>query len=512
MLQIEHLSITHLQDLRPILADFSLVLQDGEKAALIGEEGNGKSTLLKLLFDEALVENYVEWSGEIRRNQCRLGYLPQELPAACRRLSVSAFWAQGPGLGRGEELTRTLGLAPGLLESGRPMESLSGGERVKVQLARLLAEEPDVLLLDEPSNDLDLETLEWLEAFLCRCPRSVLYVSHDETLIQRTADVLIHLELLRRKSVPRATVVRMPYDEYVKARQAKFRHQTQVARQEQAEFQRKLERYRQIRNKVDRQQATITRQDPHGGRLLKKKMHAVQAMGRRFEREKAQLTQLPELEEAIFLRFPEEIQMPRGKTVLSYRQEALEAGDRVLARNLSLEVVGPEKIGFIGQNGAGKSTLLRSIFRSLQGRTDLRAAYMPQDYKELLDPAATPAAFLNRSGSREEETRVRSFLGSARYTTQEMTHAIAELSGGQKAKLLLLDMILQRANVLVLDEPTRNFSPLSGPVVRSLLSAYGGAILSVSHDRLYLEQVCQRVYALTETGLVRVWDRERPEP
>lgn len=513
MLQIEHLSITHLQDLRPVLADFSLVLQDGEKAALIGEEGNGKSTLLKLIYDEALVRDYAEWFGVIRRNKSRLGYLPQELPASCRSLPVAAYWAQGPALAR-EDLqaaARTLGLNPDLLESGRPMESLSGGERVKVQLARLLAEEPDVLLLDEPSNDLDLETLEWLEAFLCRCPMSALYVSHDETLIQRTADVLIHLELLRRKSAPRATVARMPYDEYVQARQARFRHQTQVARQERAEFQRKLERYRQIRNKVDQQQASITRQDPHGGRLLKKKMHTVQAMGCRFQREKAQLTQLPELEEAIFLRFPEEIQIPRGKTVLSYRQQALEAGGRVLARDLTLEVVGPEKIGIIGPNGSGKSTLLRRMFHSLQGRTDLRAAYMPQDYKELLDPAATPVTFLNQSGSREEETRIRSFLGSARYTTQEMTHAIGELSGGQKAKLLLLDMILKEANVLVLDEPTRNFSPLSGPVIRSLLSAYGGAILSVSHDRLFLEQVCRRVYALTERGLVRVWDRDRPE-
>ena len=185
MLQIEHLFITHLQDLRPILADFSLVLQDGEKAALIGEEGNGKSTLLKLLFDEALVENYVEWSGEIRRNQCRLGYLPQELPAACRRLSVSAFWAQGPGLGRGAELTRTLGLTPGLRESGRPLESLSGGERVKVQLARLLAEEPDVLLLDEPTRDFSPLSGPVVRSLLSAYGGAILSVSHDRLYLEQ---------------------------------------------------------------------------------------------------------------------------------------------------------------------------------------------------------------------------------------------------------------------------------------------------------------------------------------
>ena len=153
------------------------------------------------------------------------------------------------------------------------------------------------------------------------------------------------------------------------------------------------------------------------------------------------------------------------------------------------------------------TTFLRLLAQELAQRPDLRVAYMPQNYAEVLDLTATPVDFLNRSGSREEATRIRNHLGSLRFTTLEMDHPISSLSGGQKAKILLLQMILAESNVLILDEPTRNFSPLSGPVIRDLLASFGGAILSVSHDRLYLEEVCQTIYAITPQGLERLWHR-----
>ena len=145
-------------------------------------------------------------------------------------------------------------------------------------------------------------------------------------------------------------------------------------------------------------------------------------------------------------------------------------------------------------------------FHAIGAANNLLAA-MPQDYAEVLNLAATPVDFLNHSGSRVEATRIRNYLGSLRFTTLEMEHPISQLSGGQKAKIFFLHMILEESNVLLLDEPTRNFSPLSGPVIRELLSAFGGAILSVSHDRLYLEEVCQTIYALTPQGLERVWHK-----
>lgn len=134
-------------------------------------------------------------------------------------------------------------------------------------------------------------------------------------------------------------------------------------------------------------------------------------------------------------------------------------------------------------------------------RRDIRAAYMPQNYEELLAPDSTPVEYLSRTWDKEENTRIRTYLGSMKYTVQEMDHAIRDLSGGQKAKLLLLKMSMEHRNVLILDEPTRNFSPLSGPVIRELLKNFPGAIISVSHDRKYIGEVCGRVLELDSEGL-----------
>lgn len=129
---------------------------------------------------------------------------------------------------------------------------------------------------------------------------------------------------------------------------------------------------------------------------------------------------------------------------------------------------------------------------------------MPQDFGERLDTRRSPVELLNVSGSRAEETRIRSVLGSLRYTSREMEHPCSELSGGQRAKLLLASMAIEGADVLILDEPTRNLSPLSGPVVRELLRSFRGAIISVSHDRRYIAEVCTAVYELGPGGLSRI--------
>ena len=152
--------------------------------------------------------------------------------------------------------------------------------------------------------------------------------------------------------------------------------------------------------------------------------------------------------------------------------------------------------------GAGKTTLLQMIAKELLDRTDLYAEYMPQNYEDLLDFSMTPVDFLDQSGEKEERTKIRTYLGALKYTADEMDHKISQLSGGQKAKILLLKMSLSGASVLILDEPTRNFSPLSGPVIRQMLKEFPGAIISISHDRKYIEEVCSRVCRLTEDGLV----------
>lgn len=136
---------------------------------------------------------------------------------------------------------------------------------------------------------------------------------------------------------------------------------------------------------------------------------------------------------------------------------------------------------------------------------------MPQNYDDLLDFSLTPVEFLSVTGTKEEVTRIRTYLGSVKYTTDEMEHAISEMSGGQKAKLLFIKMVLDESDVLVLDEPTRNFSPLSNPVIRDVLKAFNGVIISVSHDRKYIREVCNEVFELKETGLFPVEANDLPE-
>ncbi len=509
MLQIRNLTIIHRQDLRVMLQGFSFTLNPGDRAVIIGEEGNGKSTLLKLIQDENLVRSYADFSGQISKNGLRTGYLAQELPAEQQAQSILDFCAEAPAFyeltpGELAGIARQLGLAVDFFYESQTVGTLSGGEKVKLQLARILMARPDVLLLDEPSNDLDLATLAWLEQFINTCGRPVLFISHDETLIERTANVIIHLELVRHKTEPRWTVARLPYRQYVDERQSRLAHQEQLARKEQSDYERQQEKYRQIFQRVEHEQNVISRADPGGGRLLKKKMKAVKSMGRRFDREHASQTALPIVEDAILAFFDESVTLPSNKIVLDLQLDQLAIGERVLARDIRLTVAGPVKIAIIGTNGIGKTTLLRTIAARLLARRDLKAAYMPQNYEDCLDPALTPVEFLAVTGEKDETTRIRTFLGSLKYTAEEMDHVIGALSGGQKAKLLFVRMILAGNNVLVLDEPTRNFSPLSGPVIRAVLQAYRGAIISISHDRKYISEVCDTVYELTADGLRNV--------
>jgi ATPase subunit of ABC transporter with duplicated ATPase domains len=508
VLQIKALTVSLKKDLRTIIDGFSFVLGDGDRAVIIGEEGNGKSTLLKLIYAPELADSYCEYSGEIITRGAKLGYLPQEMTADDKTLSVADFCAAIPEFydvspKTLSKLCRELDLSVELPFSEQIIATLSGGERVKLQLLKILISEPDVLLLDEPSNDIDIATLEWLERFINSCGKPILFVSHDETLIENTANVIIHLEQIRRKTLPRATVIKSGYADYIKSRSRALAKQEQDANKEKAELNSKLERFRRIEQSVEHQQNVISRQDPHGGTLLKKKMKAVKSLEKRIDRESEDMTERPDIEEAIFLRFDDKTLVPNGKTVIEYELPELIQGETVLARNIQLTVKGAEKVCIRGRNGIGKTTLLKKIAENLLARSDIKCGYMPQDYFDLLPMNSTPVEYLAPSGKKEDVTRAMTMLGSVKYTADEMAHTILELSGGQKAKLVFLKLTSDGCNVLLLDEPTRNFSPMSNPVIREILRDYRGAIISVSHDRRYISEVCGTVYELTATGLIR---------
>lgn len=514
MLQVHGLQITMKKDLRVLVEGLSFSLRPGDKMAVVGEEGNGKSTLLKLIYDSALVEGYAQWEGHIQKGGMVLGYLGQELPEADKGKTVyelcaenDAFLAASPK--ELNALAAKLGLDPGTFYSDQLMGALSGGEKVKLRMALLALTRPGCYLLDEPSNDLDLQTLRWLEGFITGCQEPVLYISHDEALLEATANSVLHMEQLRRKTLPRWTVAKMGYRQYVDQRLRRFEKQTQNAKKEREEDRRRQEKLRQIEQRVQHELDTISRANPGGGRLLKKKMKSVKSMEHRFDRERDGMTEFPDSEEAILAGFDEKLALPMGKPVLDLELPRLAAADgSTLAQNLSLHLRGPEHVCIVGRNGAGKTTLLRHIAKELLARPDLKAAYMPQDYAETVDQGLTPVEFLAPSGEKAKLTQAKTYLGSMKYTPEECGHSIAGLSGGQKAKLFFLKMILDQNNVLVLDEPTRNFSPLSGPVIREMLQSFGGCVISVSHDRRFIRDVGETVYELRPDGLVKLDRRD----
>lgn len=502
MLELRNVTISLKKDDRCIVDDFSFSLNRGEKAVIIGEEGNGKSTLLKFIYQKGLVEGYCNSSGEVVVKG-KMAYLPQMMEEELCRLTLLEYFGDSEYYMHTHLLAK-LGLSVEFILSGQVLGTLSGGEKVKVQLARLLMDEPDVLLLDEPTNDLDIQTLQWLETFITESKLPILYISHDETLIENTANVIVHMEQIIRKTKCRIMVSRCPYREYLSRRRNDFSHQEQVARKQREDYDKQMEKWRRIYNRVDHEQEVITRQNPGGAAALKRKMHTLLSMGRRFEREKENFLDFPQEEEAILAKFDPSIHLPAGKTVLDFSLDALKVGERVLARDLQLFVAGGEHVGIIGRNGVGKSTFLKHLWEGMKDRRDICAMVMPQDYSEVLDFGKTPVEYLAEHYTKDEVTRARTYMGGMKFTHGEMMGKIGDLSGGQKAKILFLDMVLRGANVLLLDEPTRNFSPLSGPVVRAALAGFGGAIISVSHDRKYLEEVCGKVYELREDGLFSV--------
>ena len=507
MLQVKGLTITMRKDLRVLLRDLDFALNPGDKVAIIGEEGDGKSTLLKLLFHETLVESYADWEGSIAKKGMILGYLAQEVSPQEGALSVYEYCCAQPGFLEANPAGLAAAEAPvGVsLEdfyAQRLVSSLSGGEKVKLRMALLGLRQPDAYLLDEPSNDLDVETLEWLEDFIIRCPQPVLFISHDEVLLEKTANAVLHLEQLRRKTLPRWTLARMGYRQYVEERLQRFGRQEQAAKKEREEDRKRQEKLRQFEKKEQHQLDAISRANPAGGRLLKKKMKSVKSMEHRFNREREDMTEFPDTEEAITVDFSQTAALPWGKPVLDLSLSALAAPDgALLAKNVELHLRGPEHICITGKNGAGKTTLLRRIAQELLPRADLKAAYMPQDYSEAVDQSLTPVEFLAPGGQKVQITQAKTYLGSMKYTPEECAHSISGLSGGQKAKLFLLKMILDGSNVLLLDEPTRNFSPLSGPVIRAMLRDFRGCVISVSHDRKFISEAGGQLYRLGPQGL-----------
>jgi ATPase subunit of ABC transporter with duplicated ATPase domains len=497
MLEINNLTIE--VNNKEIIKNLNLVINKNDKIAIIGEEGNGKSTLLKAIMNTC---SYADIKGYINYKNNTIGYLEQSISDDDLNKTVKTYlFADDEDyymkINNLYKYLKELQLNEDILNS--IIFNLSGGEKVKIQLLKILLKECDILILDEPTNDLDLESLLWLENFIIKCEKPILFVSHDETLLSKTANAILHLEMLKAKTEPKWTFERISYDEYVKKRISGITHQTQVANYEQRQYKKQKEKLTQIMNKVHYQLNTISRGDPHGAKLLKKKMKVLKSQEKRFENQ--EFTETPDYEEGINFFF-DEAYIPNRKQIVDIKNMELKIGNRILSKNVTLSINSQEHVVIIGRNGVGKTTLLKQIYDKIKDRTDIKTGYMPQDYSEMLKHFKTPIDFLCNNMDKDEISLVRSYMGNMKFTRTEMVNDINELSGGSKAKLIILKLVLNKYNVLILDEPTRNVSPLSNPIIRSVLKEFKGVIISVSHDRKYINEVCDSIYELTPECLI----------
>lgn len=497
MIEIKDLSIK-VND-RYLIKSLTLNLNKNDKLAIIGEEGNGKSTLLKCIIDKC---DYAEITGTINLKNNKVGYLEQNIKEEYKNQKVYNYIFIDDidyynKINNFYKYLEILNLKDNILD--KYLNDLSGGEKIKVAILKLLLNESDVLLLDEPTNDLDIETLLWLENFINKVDIPIIYISHDETLLSKTANMILHIESLKKKTECKHTLLKIRYDEYVDLRLRIINHQTQIHNFERKEYQKKEEKLIHQKQKVEFEQNNISRGDPHGGRLLKKKMHNIKSQERKLEN--IDITEKPDSEESINFNF-EEVYIPNAKKILNLNLDVLKINDIELSKNIKFDIYGCEHICIIGKNGVGKTTLIKNIYNNLKDRNDIKVGYMPQNYNEVFSNYDNVLDYItDNSKNKDEITKVRMYLGNMKFTSEEMTGKINNLSGGSKAKLILMRLVLDKCDTLVLDEPTRNVSPLSNPVIRKVLKDFKGTIISVSHDRKYIEEVANKLYILTNNGL-----------
>lgn len=498
MLEVKNVDI--IVSTRYLIKSLSFTLKKQDKLAIIGEEGNGKSTLLKSLLG---ICEYATVNGSINFHENKVGYLEQSMSEDDLMITVFDYLFRNEDdyyhkINQFYKYLGTLQLEDDILK--QVMGTLSGGEKVKIGILKLLLEENDILFLDEPTNDLDIETLKWLEEFIQKSNQPIVYVSHDETLLSKTANMILHLEQRKKKSECKHTLVKIDYDSYIENRLHFIERQTQISKSEKRLYDKKQEKLREIMQKVEYQQNTISRKDPFGAKLLKKKMHSLKAQEKRLEDTK--LTEHPDVEENIHFFF-EPVPIPKQKIILKVEISKLQMNQKLLSKNIKFDIIGNTHLCIIGKNGVGKTTLLKEIYEKLKMRKDLNVGYMPQNYEDILNEYDTVLDFITSKEKREIE-KARMFLGNMNFTKTEMTGNLKDLSNGTKAKLFLMKLVLDKCNVLILDEPTRNVSPLSNPVIRKALTNFSGCIISVSHDRKFIEEVIQEQYMLTKEGIKKI--------
>ena len=512
MISIEGLKVEF--GVTPLFQDVSFVINKKDRIALVGKNGAGKSTMLKIL---AGLQRPTEGTVAVQRG-ITIGYLPQVMVLSDTRTVMAEaemafehifemqdrlarmnqeladrtdydsesyhelidrfthenerFLMMG-GTNYKAEIERTLvGLGFDRKDFDRPTSEFSGGWRMRIELAKLLLRRPDVLLLDEPTNHLDIESIQWLENFLRVSPGAVVLVSHDRAFINNVTNRTIEI------SCGRIYDYKVSYDEFV------------VLRKERREQQ--LRAY-------ENQQKEIKDTEDFIERFRYKATKAVQVQSRIKQLEKIVPIEVDEEDtSSLHLKFAPATRSGNYPVICEGVRKAY--GDHVVFHDVTLTISRGEKVAFVGKNGEGKSTLVKCIMDQIpyDGKLvighNVQIGYFAQNQAQLLDGELTVFDTIDRVAKGDIRLKIRDILGAFMFGGEASDKKVKVLSGGERSRLAMIKLLLEPVNFLILDEPTNHLDMRSKDVLKEAIREFDGTVIVVSHDREFLDGLVTKVY------------------
>ena len=512
MISIDNLKVEF--GVKPLFDNVSFVINDKDRIALVGKNGAGKSTMLKIICGLQKPT-----SGNVAiPNDTTIGYLPQvmnlqdnttvreEVKKAFADISkmkervdklneelaqrtdyesdsymelVQKFTTEHErymmmGADNYEaEMERTLtGLGFERTDFDRPTSEFSGGWRMRIELAKILLRRPDVLLLDEPTNHLDIESIQWLERFLQQSAKAVVLVSHDRAFINNVTNRTLEI------TCGRVTDYKVKYDEYVKLRAERREQQLRAYENQQKEI-------ADIKNFIERFRYKPTK--------------AVQVQSRIKQLEKIVPIEIDEVDNsALHLKFPPCLRS--GDYPIICEDVEKSYGSHTVFSNVTLTIKRGEKVAFVGKNGEGKSTLVKCIMNEIPfGGTlkvghNIQIGYFAQNQAQMLDGELTVFETIDNVARGDIRLKINDILGAFMFGGEASEKKVKVLSGGERSRLAMIRLLLEPVNLLILDEPTNHLDMPSKDVLKEAIKAFDGTAIVVSHDREFLDGLVSKVY------------------
>ena len=497
-----------------LLNNISFLINEQDRIGLTGKNGAGKSTLLKVISGlQSPTKGLIDMSKEVT-----ISYLPQQMTVNDSTTVMNETLTAFAGLiGLSEDIERysheiaqrddyhssdylklcdllteteekyrilggssymadaeqtLLGLGFERKDFNRPTRELSGGWRMRIELAKLILQKPSLFLLDEPTNHLDIESIQWLESFLAGYPGAVMLVSHDRAFLDNVTNRTIEI------SLGRIYDYRVSWTKYVALRE-----------------ERRIQQIASFRN----QQKMIGDTEKFIERFRYKATKAVQVQSKIKQLDKIERLEVDEEDSSsINLRFPP---APRSGTVVVEAENlSKKYGSLSVLNKIAITITRGEKVAFVGRNGEGKTTLSRIIIGELDHEGHLKighnvkTGYFAQNQDDLLDENLTVLQTIDYAARGDARTKIRDMLGAFLFRGEDVDKKVKVLSGGEKSRLSLVRLLLEPFNLLVLDEPTNHLDMRSKDILKQALIKYDGTLIVVSHDRDFLDGLITKVF------------------